>query len=221
MISNEMILASAGSGKTYQLSNRIAGLVLRGVEPRRIAALTFTRKAAGEFADAVVEKLAIGAKDQAVARRLGAEMEVAANQAASATHYPPFSWPGGSMIVDYDGRILAQADPGPVEKIVVAPIDLAALRHERQRRRGHAMQAHLRTEAYTAYAHPIYPAGAADNGSVTVELNNHSTQDAREALERIALKRLITVEQVAHAVNFFAAYESGALTGQTLCSAGP
>ncbi len=53
---------------------------------------------------------------------------VAANQGASAEHYPPFSWPGGSMIVDFDGRILAQADPGPGEKIVVGPIDLAALR---------------------------------------------------------------------------------------------
>ena len=61
---------------------------------------------------------------------------VAANQGASAANYPPFSWPGGSMVVDFDGRILAQADPGPGEKIVVGPIDLAALRAERQRRRG-------------------------------------------------------------------------------------
>src|SRR5262249_22773403 len=50
---------------------------------------------------------------------------VAANQGASLENYPPFSWPGGSMVVDYDGRILAQADPGPGEKIVVGPIDLA------------------------------------------------------------------------------------------------
>ena len=35
---------------------------------------------------------------------------VAANQAASLQNYPPFSWPGGSMIVDYDGRIVAQAE---------------------------------------------------------------------------------------------------------------
>ena len=55
---------------------------------------------------------------------------VAANQGASLEHYPPFSWPGGSMVVDYDGRILAQADPGPGEKIVVAPIDIDALRRE-------------------------------------------------------------------------------------------
>jgi predicted amidohydrolase len=76
---------------------------------------------------------------------------VAANQAASLENYPPFGWPGGSMIVDYDGRILAQADPGPGEKIVVGPIDLAALRADRQRRRGHNMQGHLRMEAYATY----------------------------------------------------------------------
>ena len=74
---------------------------------------------------------------------------VAANQGASLKHYPPFSWPGGSMVVDYDGRILAQADPGPGEKVVVAPIDVAALRSERERRLGHDMRSHLRTEAHT------------------------------------------------------------------------
>jgi predicted amidohydrolase len=73
---------------------------------------------------------------------------VAANQGASLEHYPPFSWPGGSMVVDYDGRILAQADPGPGEKVVVAPIDLARLRGERGRRLGHDMRAHLRTELH-------------------------------------------------------------------------
>jgi len=73
---------------------------------------------------------------------------LAANQGAHLSQYPPFSWPGGSMVVDFDGRILAQADPGPGEKVVVAPVDIAALRAERQRRRGHDMRAHLRSEAY-------------------------------------------------------------------------
>jgi predicted amidohydrolase len=74
---------------------------------------------------------------------------VAANQGASLSHYPPFSWPGGSMIVDYDGRVLAEASPGPGERIVVGPVHLGALRAERARRVGHAMPAHLRTELYT------------------------------------------------------------------------
>jgi predicted amidohydrolase len=73
---------------------------------------------------------------------------VAANQGASLTHYPPFSWPGGSMILDFDGRILAQAEPGPGERIVVGPIDIDTLRHERQRRRGHNMLKHLRNYGY-------------------------------------------------------------------------
>jgi predicted amidohydrolase len=86
---------------------------------------------------------------------------VAANQGASAANYPPFSWPGGSMIVDFDGRILAQADPGPGEKIVVGPIDLAALRAERHRRRGHHLLSHLRADAYTGFhARPIHRSGA-------------------------------------------------------------
>ncbi len=84
---------------------------------------------------------------------------VASNQAASLSHYPPFSWPGGSMVVDYDGRILAQADAGPGEKIVVAPVDISALRHERQVRRGHQNLAHLRTEAYPLYQRSFYPSG--------------------------------------------------------------
>ena len=57
---------------------------------------------------------------------------VAANQGASLRHYPPYSWPGGSQIVDFDGRMLADASPGPGERIVVAPIDITALRHERE-----------------------------------------------------------------------------------------
>lgn len=76
---------------------------------------------------------------------------VAANQAATMENYPPFSWPGGSMIVDYEGRILAQAEPGPFEKVVVAPIDLPALRHARQRQQGHQTLAHLRPQAYPVY----------------------------------------------------------------------
>jgi formamidase len=82
---------------------------------------------------------------------------VAANQGASLKHYPPYSWPGGSQIVDYDGRMLADASPGPGERIVVAPIDIGAVRHERAVRSGHHMASHLRTEAYPIYRRHIYP----------------------------------------------------------------
>jgi predicted amidohydrolase len=108
---------------------------------------------------------------------------VAANQGASLENYPPFSWPGGSMIVDYDGRILAQADPGPGEKIVAGPIDLAALRAERERRAGHHMLAHLRMEAYREYSRSMYP-GSLANGAkhLTVEGNDKAIAAAKRRL---------------------------------------
>ena len=104
---------------------------------------------------------------------------VAANQGASLEHYPPFSWPGGSMVVDYDGRVLAQADPGPGEKIVVAPIDLGAVRAERDRRAGHHMLAHLRTEAYRHARRPVYPGGRAAEGPLTVAGNERAVADGK------------------------------------------
>ena len=85
---------------------------------------------------------------------------VAANQGASLAHYGPFSWPGGSMVVDFDGRILAQASPGPGERIVVAEIDLEALRTARQQRLGHNPLAHFRGEAYRQKVMPRYPIGS-------------------------------------------------------------
>ena len=77
-LQNEMILASAGSGKTYQLTNRYIGLMAlqllaaRPVTPERIIAVTFTRKAAGEFFDSILEKLAKAATDPDEIAAIGA-----------------------------------------------------------------------------------------------------------------------------------------------------
>jgi len=81
-IGHVMILASAGSGKTYALTNRYVRLLALGAKPERIAALTFTRKAAGEFFDEILKKLAGAAGDEATARKLAAEISVPALRAA-------------------------------------------------------------------------------------------------------------------------------------------
>ncbi len=106
---------------------------------------------------------------------------VAANQGASLAHYPPFSWPGGSMIVDFDGRIVVQAEPGPGERIVVGPVDVGALRHERQVRSGHAMAAHLRTEAYPVYRGTVFAPGRwKDRTDMDVATTKAAINEAKE-----------------------------------------
>jgi formamidase len=106
---------------------------------------------------------------------------VAANQGARLKHYPPYSWPGGSQIVDFEGRLLAQASPGPGERIVVAPVDISSLRHERETRRGHHMLAHLRTEAYPVYANHIFPPHK--ESGCTYEGNNRLIDEAKQGIK--------------------------------------
>ncbi len=72
---NMYISASAGSGKTYRLVNRfLALLCLQKLEKKtdvsRIIAITFTRKAAGEFRERILSTLAEGALHAAAATLL-------------------------------------------------------------------------------------------------------------------------------------------------------
>lgn len=72
--SHAVILASAGTGKTYALTNRYLALVLAGEEPSRILATTFARKAAGEILDRVLERLAEAALDRGKREELAAAL---------------------------------------------------------------------------------------------------------------------------------------------------
>ena len=71
---HELIRASAGTGKTYQLTNRYLRILFLTQEPEKIIALTFTRKAAGEFFEKIFRRLATAAEDDTQASRLGAEL---------------------------------------------------------------------------------------------------------------------------------------------------
>ena len=62
---NTIIRASAGTGKTFQLSSRFISLLNRGAECDRILATTFTRKAAGEIINRVLLRLAAASQDAA------------------------------------------------------------------------------------------------------------------------------------------------------------
>lgn len=92
-----MIRASAGSGKTFQLSNRFLALLAAGSEPSELIALTFTRKAAGEFADRILSRLAEGSLDETKAARLAAEL--ADTLGGDPATGMPGLFPGGEGVV--------------------------------------------------------------------------------------------------------------------------
>lgn len=65
-------MASAGTGKTFELTNRLAGLLANGASIDRILAATFTRKAAGEIRERLLGRIAQAAMDDQAAAALSA-----------------------------------------------------------------------------------------------------------------------------------------------------
>ena len=61
---NVVISASAGTGKTFQLSNRYLALLNAGEAPEQVLAVTFTRKAARDILDRILMRLAEAAASE-------------------------------------------------------------------------------------------------------------------------------------------------------------
>ena len=70
------IRASAGTGKTFQLSSRFLRLLLEGTPEHEILATTFTRKAAGEILSRVLTRLATACQDEAAAAQLAGQLSI-------------------------------------------------------------------------------------------------------------------------------------------------
>lgn len=79
-VPNQIIRASAGTGKTFALSNRFLQLLALGNECDTILATTFTRKAAGEILDRIVQRLADAALDPSAAAELSGHIQIELTQ---------------------------------------------------------------------------------------------------------------------------------------------
>jgi ATP-dependent helicase/nuclease subunit A len=71
---NVALEASAGTGKTRVLVDRYVGLLVAGVKPRNILAITFTRKAAAEMRQRILRELARRHADQRIPVELWKEI---------------------------------------------------------------------------------------------------------------------------------------------------
>ncbi|MCZ6598531.1 MAG: UvrD-helicase domain-containing protein [Planctomycetota bacterium] len=82
---HRLILASAGTGKTYQLTGRFLELLLAGVPADRMLATTFTRKAAGEILDRILLRIVEGLEDEEkrseLSERIGRKVDTVELQA--------------------------------------------------------------------------------------------------------------------------------------------
>jgi ATP-dependent helicase/nuclease subunit A len=87
----ELVLASAGSGKTYRISSRIVALLAHGAEPEHLLAASFTRKAAGQILSRVLDRLAEAVLDPEAAAKLA---EDAALPGADPPPAQPAYWAG-------------------------------------------------------------------------------------------------------------------------------
>ncbi len=77
---NKALFASAGTGKTFQLTDRFIYILHHTLEPEKIIALTFTRAAAGEFFEKIVEKLYLACTDKNEADELSERLGISADQ---------------------------------------------------------------------------------------------------------------------------------------------
>jgi ATP-dependent helicase/nuclease subunit A len=79
ILKNKALFASAGTGKTYQLTNRFIQILHHTEKPERIIALTFTRASAGEFFNKIIEKLYLAACSEKSARDLSKALDIKAD----------------------------------------------------------------------------------------------------------------------------------------------
>jgi ATP-dependent helicase/nuclease subunit A len=85
LLPRELVLASAGTGKTFALSSRLIGLMALGAPPDTLLASTFTRKAAGEILARVLDRLAEASLDSDAAKALSEQIRLPGSPAPASS----------------------------------------------------------------------------------------------------------------------------------------
>ena len=116
-VTSNLIAASAGTGKTYQLASRYIALLVLGARPEEIIALTFTRKAAGEFRNRILHALAEGACDKRDKKTGRNELAVRVWDVLS------------GLSIDENGKAVEAANPVPLLPVTAALVKLAEAEH--------------------------------------------------------------------------------------------
>lgn len=131
-VRSTMIEASAGSGKTYQLANRFLALLAAGVEPEHIIALTFTRKAAGEFTERILSRLAAAAGGEE-SDSLAADIERTWSGDESSDQPAMFSARPGCTVPDQARCLdMLKSVVGSLDRITLSTLDSFFLKVVRQ-----------------------------------------------------------------------------------------
>ena len=133
-----LVLAGAGSGKTRVITHKIARLIQAGLEPKRIAAITFTNKAAAEMRERAKGLIGRDAKDVVVCTFHALGVRMMREDGAVLGLKPPFS------ILDSDD---------------VTKHPEGRRRHHRRRHRAHLAVDHQQVEEHGPERRPGRGAG--------------------------------------------------------------